>query len=122
MNESEKRKLDATFKSKYKKIDFVMFSNENHTNEELGWLKQKIFNSFPIIRVYTKEPKKESTGIPMILPKDSTAKDVAEKIIKGMSKKIKKTRIWGPSSKFPGQMVGLEHVLKDKDMIEFQTE
>lgn len=122
LNESEKRKFDATLKSKYKKIDFVMFSNENHTNEELNNLKQKIFNSFPIIRVYTKEPKRESTGIPMILPKDSTAKDVAEKIIKGMSKKIKKTKIWGPSSKFPGQMVGPEHILKDKDIVEFQTE
>jgi len=122
MNESEKRKLEATFKSKYKKINFVMFSNASHTNEELNLLKQKIFNSFPIIRVYTKEPKRESTGIPMILPENSTAKDVAEKIIKGMSKKIKKTKIWGPSSKFPGQMVGPDHILKDKDMVEFQTE
>ena len=58
----------------------------------------------------------------MILPIGSTAKDVAEKIIKGMSKKLKKTKIWGPSSKFPGQMVGLDHALKDKDTVEFQTE
>ena len=58
----------------------------------------------------------------MILEEGVTAKDVAEKIIKGMSSKVRKTRIWGPSSKFPGQMVGLEHALKDKDTIEFQTE
>ncbi|MGE4275511.1 MAG: TGS domain-containing protein, partial [Candidatus Methanomethylophilaceae archaeon] len=25
--------------------------------------------------------------------------------------------IWGPSAKFPGQMVGLEHVVKDGDII-----
>lgn len=58
----------------------------------------------------------------MILDKNSTAKDIAEKIVKGMSKKIRKTKIWGPSSKFPGQMVGLDHVFKDKDTVEFQTE
>ena len=58
----------------------------------------------------------------MILKRNSTTRDIAEKILKGMSKKIRKVRIWGPSSKFPGQIVGLDHVLKDKDTIEFQTE
>ena len=41
--------------------------------------------------------------------------------LKGMSEKIKRARIWGPSSKFGGQVIGLDHVLKDKDIIEFQT-
>ena len=122
LNEQEKRRLEATLKSKYKKIDCTIFSNKEHVRTEVYELKNKIFKTFPIIRVYTKEPKKESTGIPMILDHGATAKDIAEKIIKGMSKKIRKTRIWGPSSKFPGQMVGLEHVLKDKDTVEFQTE
>lgn len=122
ISETEKRKLEATLKSKYKNINYILFSNINFSQEELNNLKQKIFSSFPTIRVYTKEPKKESTGIPMILPIDSTPKDVAEKIINGLSRKIKQTRIWGPSSKFPGQVVGLNHKLKDKDMIEFQTE
>jgi uncharacterized protein len=57
----------------------------------------------------------------MIIKKDSTFKDATEKILKGISKKIKRARIWGPSSKFGGQVIGLEHVLKDKDIIEFQT-
>jgi len=121
LNEQEKRKLEATLKSKYKNIDYSLFSNTQHQKIEILDLKKKIFNTFPIIRIYTKEPKKESTGIPMILPENSTPKNVAEKIIKGLSKKIKKTKIWGPSSKFPGQTIGLEHALKDKDMIEFQT-
>ena len=45
----------------------------------------------------------------------------AEKILKGMSKRIKRARVWGPSSKFGGQVIGLDHTLKDKDIIEFQT-
>ena len=46
---------------------------------------------------------------------------VAEKILKGFSKKVKETKIWGPSSKFPGQKVGLQHKLKDLDVVEFKT-
>ncbi|MEI7718948.1 MAG: GTPase [archaeon] len=122
LNEQEKRRLEATLKSKYKKVDCTIFSNREHVRTEVHDLKKKIFETFPIIRIYTKEPKKESTGIPMILEEGATSKDIAEKIIKGMSKKIRKTRIWGPSSKFPGQMVGLDHALKDKDTVEFQTE
>jgi len=51
----------------------------------------------------------------------STVKDVAEKILKGFSKKVKKTKIWGPSSKFSGQIIGLNHELKDMDTVEFTT-
>lgn len=119
LNEKERRKIRSTLKSKFKKYDFYLFS-ENSTKLETKKLKQKIFETFPIIRVFTKEPKKDATKEPMILKEFSTLRDVAEKILKGMSKKIKRTRIWGPSSKFGGQSVGLEHVLKDKDTVEFK--
>ncbi|PIZ81667.1 GTP-binding protein, partial [Candidatus Pacearchaeota archaeon CG_4_10_14_0_2_um_filter_30_11] len=45
----------------------------------------------------------------------------AEKILKGFSRKVVETKIWGPSSKFGGQIVGLNHELKDMDIIEFKT-
>ena len=51
----------------------------------------------------------------------STIKDAAEKILKGFSRKVVETKIWGPSSKFGGQIVGLNHELKDMDIIEFKT-
>jgi len=120
ITESEKRKTEATLKSKYKKIDYIFFSNKP-TKSELEELTKKIFKTFPIIRIYTKEPKKAAGKEPMIMKEGSTFKDAAEKILKGMSKKIKRARVWGPSSKFGGQIIGLEHVLKDKDTIEFQT-
>ena len=118
VTKEKERKIIATLHSKYKKYSPVLFPE---TREELLKLKQTIFKTFPIIRIYTKEPKKPSTKDPMILKKDSTIKIVAEKILKGMSSKIKKARIWGPSSKFSGQTVGLEHQLKDKDIVEFST-
>ena len=73
------------------------------------------------MRIYAKEPGKEKAKKPIILNPESTIKDVAEKILKGFSSKIKETRIWGPSSKYPGQVVGLSHIMKDMDVVEFKT-
>ncbi len=120
LSEEEKRKIGATLKSKYKKFDYIFFSN-NPKKTQLNKLKEKIFKTFPIIRVYTKEPKKEPSKEPMILKHNTTFGKAVEKILKGMSKKIKRARVWGPSSKFGGQVIGLNHILKDKDIIEFQT-
>ena len=53
--------------------------------------------------------------------KNAIVKDVAEKILKGFSNKVVETKIWGPSSKFPGQKVGLNHKLIDLDVVEFKT-
>ncbi len=120
LSESKRRKIEATLKSKHKKFDYIFFSDKP-TNTKLQELTKKIFDTFPIIRIYTKEPKKTASKEPMILKTNSTFKNAAEKILKGVSKKIKQARIWGPSSKFGGQIIGLGHVLKDKDTIEFQT-
>jgi ribosome-interacting GTPase 1 len=116
-NENEKRKIFATLSSK--KYNFVLISSI--TKEGINELKEKILKSFNKIRVYTKEPKKEKTQKPIILNPNSTVKDVAEKILKGFSQRVKETKIWGPSSKFPGQKVGLKHKLKDLDIVEFKT-
>jgi|SRR3989344_5103916 len=119
-DERDKRKVEETLKSKFKKYNYIFFS-QTSTKTKQEELKKKIFETFPIVRIYTKEPKKEASKEPMILKKDSTLKDAAEKISKGMSKKVKRARVWGPSSKFGGQVIGLDHKLKDKDIIEFQT-
>lgn len=117
LSENEKRKLTSTLQSK--KYSFVLISSK--TKENLEDLKNKIFQSFNKIRVYTKEPHKEKSKRPIIMKKNSTVKDIAEKILKGFSKKVSETKIWGPSSKFSGQKVGLKHKLKDLDVVEFKT-
>ena len=117
LSENEKRKISATLQSK--KYNFVLISAK--TGEEIEKLKEKLFQSFGKIRVYTKEPGKDKSLRPIILFPESTVKNVAEKILKGFSSKIKETRIWGPSSKYPGQIIGLAHKLKDLDVVEFKT-
>jgi hypothetical protein len=115
--ENEIRKISAKLQSK--KYNFAIISTI--TKEGIEELKEKLFQSFDKIRVYTKEPGKSKSTRPMILETDSSVKDVAEKILKGFSSRIKETKIWGPSSKFSGQKVGLTHVLKDLDVVEFKT-
>jgi len=118
LSESEKRKISATLQSR--RYNFQLISTK--TEEGIEELKEKLFQSFGKIRVYTKQPnEKQKAKKPIILFPDSIVKDVAEKILKGFSSKVKETRIWGPSSKYPGQVVGLQHKMKDLDVVEFKT-
>ena len=117
LSENEKRKINATLSSR--KYNFCLISNQ--TQEGINELKEKLFQSFGKIRIYTKEPGKEKSPNPIVLSPESNVKEVAEKILKGFSNKVKETRIWGPSSKYPGQIVGLQHKLKDLDVVEFRT-
>jgi|APSaa5957512622_1039677.scaffolds.fasta_scaffold04684_4 uncharacterized protein len=120
LSKEEKRKLKATLQSK--KHNFIIVSAIPHwPDNNIQELKEKIFSSFDILRVYTKQPGKEKEKRPMIMKPKSTVKEAAEKILTGFSKKIKQVRIWGPSSKFSGQIVGLNHKLKDLDVVEFKT-
>ncbi len=118
LSEEQKRKISAFLQSK--KYNFILFSCR--TTQNLKEVKDKIFQSFYKIRVYTKQPgQKVDKTTPIILPEDSTVKDAAEKILHGLSSKIKECRVTGPSSKFPNQKTGLNHILKDKDIVEFHT-
>ncbi len=117
-DDETKRKISETLRSK--KYNFVLTST--FSKENLDKLKQKILNSFDIIRIYTRQHGKMQDNTPVILSPNSTLKDVAEKILHGYSKKVKFAKIWGPSSKFAGQKIGFKHIVKDKDIVEFFTE
>ena len=113
-----KRKISETLKSK--RYNFVIISCR--TTEGIQDLKEKIFKSFNITRIYTKKQGKKQDNVPVILPPNSTLKDVAEKILHGYSKRVKFAKISGPSSKFANQKIGLSHIVKDKDVVELITE
>ena len=82
-------------------------------------VKQMIFEKLNLIRLWLKEPGKEADmEIPLIVFKKSTIKDVCNKLHKDFVKKFKFARVWGKSSKFPGQKLMLHHVLKDNDILE----
>jgi len=118
LDENEKRKIAETLRSK--KYNFVLTSIK--TGEGINELKERIFASFRILRIYTKEPGKTPSTDPIIMKPGSLVKDVAEKIKKGLSEHIKEARITGPSGKFSNQRVSLHHELKDMDIVEFKLD
>ncbi|MBU0469960.1 MAG: GTP-binding protein [Nanoarchaeota archaeon] len=110
---------DASTISKVKKetnADIVI-SAEQDLNIEA--LKEVIFRKLDFIRVYLKEPKKEADlNKPLIIKRNSTIRDVCNKLHKDFVKKFKFARVWGPSVKFPGQKLMLGHKLTDTDVLE----
>lgn len=117
LSENERRRLYERIKSK--KLPALPVSALTGFN--ISELKERIVQDMHVIRVYTKEPGKSVARIPVVLPEGSTIADVAESIFKGFSAHVKETKLTGPSGKFPNQRVGLTHVVKDRDIVEFHT-
>lgn len=86
-------------------------------NIGLEKLRDGIWNKLDIVRVFTKEPGKETDyEEPMIVRHGTTVKNIAKKIGK---KRFRYARVWGRSAKFNGQKVGENHELKDNDVVSF---
>lgn len=82
-------------------------------------LKELIFQKLDFIRLFLKEPRKEADmKEPLIVPRNSSIRDVCSKLHKDFVSKFKFARVWGPSAKHSAQKVMLKHVLKDQDILE----
>lgn len=81
-------------------------------------LKDEIFERLQLIRLYLKpQGKKADLEEPMIVRQGSTVGDVAVRLHRDFVRNFRHAKVWGSSVKFPGQKVGLDHVLKDKDIL-----
>ncbi|MBT3940820.1 TGS domain-containing protein [Candidatus Woesearchaeota archaeon] len=80
-------------------------------------LVKNLWKAQKLIRVQTRVGHKIAPK-PIVLPNGSTVEDVAQTIHKDMIKKFRFAKIRGPSAAFRDQQVGLEHVLKDTDVLE----
>jgi hypothetical protein len=83
-------------------------------------IPQRIFEALKILRVYTKRPRRPPAEKPMIMREQSTIGDAAKMIHKDFYKDFKYARLWG-SSMYPGERVGLNRVLQDKDVLEIHV-
>jgi small GTP-binding protein len=101
---------------KYRGFRFIPVSVSKGMN--LNTLKDRIFDIAGVIRVYTKPVDGEADmSRPLAIRAGSTVLDIARTIHKDFYKNLKFARVWG-STKYPGQRVIKEYVLKDKDIIE----
>jgi hypothetical protein len=102
-----------------KSIDCVMVSSLKGKN--VDFLKEKIWEKLNLVRVYLKKiGKPPDLEKPLIIKRGEKIRNVCERIHKDFERDFAFAKLWG-SSKFPGQRVGLNYELKDKDTIELHT-
>ncbi|MFH1978476.1 MAG: GTP-binding protein [Candidatus Aenigmatarchaeota archaeon] len=99
-----------------KKKDFFYISALKQTNIDV--LRDFIWDHLSLIRIFLKKIGKDPDLVePLILREPATVKNVCLKLHRTFADNFKYARIWG-SGKFPGQKMGGEYKLKDKDIVE----
>lgn len=99
-----------------KRWDVCAISAKNKQN--LEHLKEQIFLHLRLIRVYMKPVGKKADYVqPMILREGQTVADACRHIHRDFHRNFRYASVWGPSAKHSGQKVGLEHVLRDGDIL-----
>jgi len=112
----DKAKLNASILEEKSGLPVVVGSARlNKGFEKLGEL---IFKTLGIVRVYTKTPNGEVSKKPLILKRGATVYDVAKAIHTDFIEKFLYAKVWGPSAKYPGERVGLNHAVEDGDIVE----
>ncbi len=103
-------------KNKFPK-DSIEISAENDVGLEK--LRDEIYRKLRFIRIFTKRRgEKADLEEALIMREGTIVKDVCKILHRDLEKNFKYALIWGQSAKHPGQRVGLEHSLKDKDIIQ----
>ncbi len=111
-----KEKIEK-FKEFYKGDSPIVITSAK-TKEGIDELGKTIFKLLDLVRVYTKKPNGDVADKPLVLKKGATVRDVAKSIHSRMLEGFKYAKIWGPSAKYPGERVGLDHEVADGDVIE----
>jgi ribosome-interacting GTPase 1 len=100
------------------KDEWPILSISALTGRNLDQLKQAVFDSLNILRVYSKPPGEEPDfSKPVVMKKGATLEDFTKEIHKDFHEKLKFAKVWG-STMFDGQMVQRDYVLQDGDVVE----
>lgn len=114
----QKRQLEELLWDRLKNMRHVFVLN----TEDLEDVKKKIWDVLGKIRIYTKTPGKPKDVPAITFSHGATVRDVAYRVHKAFVARFRFSRIYGPSARFDGQMVGLDHRLLDGDVVEIHIE
>lgn len=97
-------------------IPSVEISADKGVNLEA--MKEAVYSRLKFIRLYMK-PRFGEADLkePMILREGSTVAEVCDRIHRNARTEFRHAFVWGKSAKFPGQKVGIDHVLLDEDVV-----
>ena len=100
--------------------DFVLISAERSLGLEN--LRKAIWERLGLSRIYLKKIGKDpDMKEPMIIKGSPTVMEVCQKIHREFAKNFRFARVWGRTARFPGQKVGAEHRLADRDIVELHV-
>ncbi|MFH1779741.1 MAG: GTP-binding protein [Candidatus Micrarchaeota archaeon] len=112
-------KIDLAKPRELKKLPKNVMLVSAEKKEGINELKEAIFNKLELIRIYTKSKfEKTDLNAPLLMRSDATIKNLCDLIHRDLRSLFKFAEVWGPSAKHPGQKVGLNHKLKDGDVIQ----
>jgi ribosome-interacting GTPase 1 len=101
--------------------ELPIFPVSASTGHNMEQMKQAVFEQLDVIRVFAKPPGKEPDfTAPFVLRRGGTVGEFAAKVHQDFVKNLKSARVWG-SATHDGQMVGRDHVLHDRDVVELKT-
>jgi small GTP-binding protein len=119
-------KMDLATKKQLKEVrknlpQSHLISADKETN--LDRLREEIYKTLKFIHVFMKPQGKEADlEEPLIIKKGSTVGEVCDRLHRDFKERFRFARIWGKSVRFKGQRVGLEHVLRDGDVVSLVLE
>ena len=92
------------------------------TGKGIEKLKKKIYESLDFISIYMK-PQGEKADLeePMVVRKGTTIAEISQRLHRDFIRKFRYSQVWGPSAKFPGQTVGLNHEVQNGDVVSIIT-
>src|SRR5262249_40566166 len=100
-------------------LDFREFPISAEQGTGVEELRNAIYQSLDVVRVYTKSPTKKEADYdkPYTLKNGSTLLDVAELVHRDLAENLKGARVWGTHI-HPGSTVRGDYVVHDKDVVE----
>ncbi len=98
--------------------DWHVFPMSAEKDIHIDKFKDAVFDICEFIRVFLKPQGQEADLVePLVIKEDSTVGMVCDYLHRDFREKFRYARIWGQSAKYPGQRVGIEHVIKDEDLL-----
>ena len=104
------------------KNQFDEFKISAKYDQGLQALKDAIYRSLDVIRVYTKLPTKKEPDLdkPFTVQRGSTLQELAPQIHKDFAKNLKRARVWG-SHVHDGTLVKGDYELREGDIVELHV-
>lgn len=84
----------------------------------LDRLKEELYKALRFIRIFMRPQGQEADMVePLVIKDGSDIGMICDSIHRDFRRNFRYAQVWGRSARFPGQIVGLDHKVSDKDVV-----